>query len=221
MRKAILALTVLLLGANLLFGQNEQSPLVEKNIEYKNWSFKNLRTGDSTDLRSLAKGKKLVMVVYFAAWCPNWKHDAPIVKRLYDKYRASGFEVVGVSEYDAIDKTKTNLESFKLDFPVVTESEATKDRLTTTHYQIRTAAGDTRKWGSPWYIFLEPSKLEKSGDLLTSKASLVNGELIEPDVDKFIAAKLGGGGAVAQAEKGAKPGEVCDPEDAAAQLKKP
>ena len=103
MRKAILALTVLLLGYNLGFGQNEQSPLVEKNVEYKNWSFKNLRTGDTTDLRSLTKGKKLVMVVYFAAWCPNWKHDAPIVKRLYDKYRASGFEVVGVSEYDTVE----------------------------------------------------------------------------------------------------------------------
>lgn len=215
------ALFIVLLAFGAAFGQNEQSPLVEKEVTYNNWSFKNLRTGDMTDLRSLARGKKLVMVVYFAAWCPNWKHDAPIVKRLYEKYRASGLEVVGVSEYDTIEKTKANLEFSKLDFPVVTESEALKDRLTTTHYQVRTATGDTRKWGSPWYIFLEPAKFAKTGDVLTQKTHLVNGEIIEPEVDKFIASKLGAGAATASAVKNSKPGEVCEPEDSAAKLKKP
>lgn len=220
--RTLSAFFIVLFAFAAAFAQNEQSPLVEKDVSYNNWSFKNLRTGDATDLRSLAKGKKLVMVVYFAAWCPNWKHDAPIVKRLVEKYQKQGFAVIGVSEYDTINKTKANLESFKLDFPVVTESEATKDRLTTTHYQIRTAAGDTRKWGSPWYIFLEPSKLAASGDVLTTKAHLVNGEIIEPEIDKFIASKLGAARAVAAVDvKPAKPGEVCEPDDTAAKLKKP
>jgi len=50
--------------------------------------------------------------------------------------------------------------------------------------------GDTRKWGSPWNIFLEPASLPKTGDVLTEKAWVVNGELIEADVDKFIADRL-------------------------------
>ena len=220
--RTLYVLTIILFAFVSSFAQNEQSPLVEKAITYNNWSFKNLRTGDATDLRSLAKGKKLVMVVYFAAWCPNWKHDAPIVKRLIDKYQKQGFAVIGVSEYDTIDKTKANLDSFKLDFPVVTESETLKDRLTTTHYQIRTAAGDARKWGSPWYIFLEPSTFAKSGDVLTTKAHLVNGEIIEPEVDKFLASKLGPASGIATVDaKASKPGEVCDPEDNATGLKKP
>src|SRR5688572_24350623 len=144
MIRSLFVVGIFLAGFISARGQNEQSPVVEKAVEYKNWSYKNVRTGDMSDLRSLTKNKKLVMVVYFAAWCPNWKHDAPIVKRLYDKYRGKGFEVIGVSEYDSIDKTKANLESLKVDFPVFVESEATKDRLTTRHYQIRTAAGDTR-----------------------------------------------------------------------------
>ena len=50
--------------------------------------------------------------------------------------------------------------------------------------------GDTRKWGSPWNIFLDPAACVKDGDVLTEKAWVVNGELIEADVDKFIADHL-------------------------------
>ena len=50
--------------------------------------------------------------------------------------------------------------------------------------------GDTRNWGSPWNIFLEPATLAKTGDVLTEKAWVVNGELIEDEVDKFIARPL-------------------------------
>ncbi|HKR00611.1 MAG TPA: hypothetical protein VJT09_08050, partial [Pyrinomonadaceae bacterium] len=61
----------------------------------------------------------------------------------------------------------------------------------TLHYNYRQATGDARRWGSPYNIFLEPAKLNKSGDVLTEKAWVVNGELIEEDVDKFIRERLG------------------------------
>ena len=41
-----------------------------------------------------------------------------------------------------------------------------------------------------WGIFLEPAKVNPKGDVLTEKAWVVNGELIEDEVDKFIASKL-------------------------------
>jgi hypothetical protein len=74
---------------------------------------------------------------------------------------------------------------------VVVESEAREDRDKTTHYAYRQLTGDTRRWGSPWNIFLEPSKLQKTGDVLTDTAWVVNGELIEQDVEKFIRERLG------------------------------
>jgi hypothetical protein len=69
---------------------------------------------------------------------------------------------------------------------VVTESEARDARDKTAHYGYRQLTGDTRKWGSPWNIFLDPAKVNASGDVLIEKAWVVNGELIEADVDKFI-----------------------------------
>ena len=169
---------------------HEYSPLVEKTVNYKNWSLPNLTTDKADDLRSLVAGKKLVMIVYFAPWCGNWKNEAPIAAKLYDKYKTQGFQVIGVSEYASRADVKNYFGDSGPPFPIVTESETRDDKQKTLHYGYRQLTGDTRNWGSPWNIFLEPSKLNASGDVLTEKAWVVNGELIEDEVDKFIASKV-------------------------------
>ena len=171
-------------------GSHEYSPLVEKTVNYKNWTLNDLKDNKPADLRSLVAGKKLVMVVYFAPWCPNWRNEAPVAAKLYEKYKEQGFSVIGVSEYGTRDDVKTYFGDGGAPYPVVSESELREDRDKTPHYGYRQLTGDTRKWGSPWNIFLEPATLTKTGDVLTEKAWVVNGELIEADVDKFIADKL-------------------------------
>ncbi len=168
---------------------HEYSPLVEKTVSYKNWILKDLKD-EPVDLRSLVQGKNLVMVVYFAPWCSNWRHEAPVAARLYEKYKDQGFEVIGVSEYASRDEVRAFFGPTGPPYPVVTESESRADRDKTPHYGYRQLTGDTRRWGSPWNVFLEPEKLTKEGDLLTEKAWVVNGELIEAEVDKFIAERL-------------------------------
>jgi thiol-disulfide isomerase/thioredoxin len=171
---------------------HEYAPLLEQKINYKDWTFKSLKDGAPVTLRDVAKGKKLVMVVYFAPWCGNWKAEAPVVWKLYDKYRKDGFEVVGVSEYGSVEDSRKYFDSQGgAPFPVVVESEATASRDQTTHYAYRQIAGDTRRWGSPFNVFLEPARLNKTGDVLTEKAWVVGGELIEKDAEQFIREKLG------------------------------
>ncbi len=170
--------------------QHEYSPLVEKTVSYKNWALKDIKDDKPVDLRSLVQGKKLVMVVYFAPWCGNWRNEAPVAAKLYEKYKAQGFEVIAVSEYASRDEVRAFFGPTGPPYTVVTESEARDERDKTAHYGYRQLTGDTRKWGSPWNIFLEPEKLTKEGDVLTEKAWVVNGELIEADVDKFIAEHL-------------------------------
>jgi thiol-disulfide isomerase/thioredoxin len=185
----LIALSLAPLAARAQDG-HEYSPLVEKTVNYKNWTLNDLKDNKPVDLRSLVQGKKLVMVVYFAPWCPNWRNEAPVAARLYEKYKDQGFAVVGVSEYGTRDAVNTFFAPSGAPYTVVSESESREDRDKTLHFGYRQLTGDTRKWGSPWNIFLEPAGLSKTGDVLIEKAWVVNGELIEADVDKFIAEHL-------------------------------
>ena len=190
---SILSILALLLLPAIANAQqaHEYSPLVEKTVNYKDWTLPNLTSDEPQNLRKLMAGKKLVMIVYFAPWCPNWRHDLEFVKSLHDKYAASGLGIIAVGEYDPVDKMKNHLDQYKLAFPSVYESDNQTARLTSNHYLLRTEAGDKRKWGTPWYVLLDPATLSPSGDVLTEKTTLVNGELIKPDAEKYIRAKLG------------------------------
>jgi thiol-disulfide isomerase/thioredoxin len=219
--KSLFSVFLLMLAVSAAFAQNEQSPIVEKDIVYKDWKLGNVKGQGETTLRDAAKGKKLVIVVYFAPWCPNWKHDAPMIERFYEKYKGNGLEVIGVSEYDTIDAAKANLDTLKITFPVVSESLARTDKQTTSHFTYRKATGDTRSWGSPWYILLEPASFAKDGDVLVTKASVINGEMIEAEGERFVRRKLGL--PAEEIKTTAKAGEIdtCDPEKKTPELKKP
>lgn len=192
MKRLLLAVVILVAATVSILAQagHEYSPLVEKTVNYKNWTLNDLATNKPVSLRSLMQGKKLVMVVYFAPWCGNWRNEAPVAASLYEKYKSQGFEIVAVGEYGSRDDVKNYFGPNGPPYPVVMESETREDREKTSHYAYRQLTGDTRKWGSPWNIFLDPTKCNQTGDLLTEKAWLVNGELIEADVDKFIHDRL-------------------------------
>ncbi len=191
MKKFVLILFALFLtsAATGAQGGHEYAPVQEKTVNYKTWTLNDLASNKPVALRSLMQGKKLVMVLYFAPWCPNWRNEAPVAASLYEKYKSQGFEIVGVSEYGSRDDVKAFFGPAGAPYPVVSESESRDDREKTPHFGYRQLTGDTRKWGSPWNIFLEPTKCS-SGDLLTEKAWIVNGELIEAEADKFIHDRL-------------------------------
>lgn len=222
--KTLFALAILLVGFTSSQAQHEYAPLQQREIKYKNWNYKSVRDdGKAIDLREFSKNKKLVMVVYFAQWCPNWKLEAPVAQKFYDKYKQYGFDVVGVSEYDTIAAAKANLDERKITFSVVAESISRDDKQKTAHYEYRQKTGDTRGWGSPWNLFVEPSNVENKGDTLLKKAFVVNGELIEADAEKFIRQKLG---LPAEDAKTAtttieKKVEACEPDKKSETFKKP
>lgn len=198
------AFLFLLVFFGFAIAQNEQSPIVERDFAYKDWTLPNLDGSGRTNLRTFAQGKKLVMVVYWAPWCHNWEHDRNFVQSLYDKYRDKGFAVIGVGEYDPVSRMRDHIKTYKLTFPMVYESENSGDREKTVHFSQRREAGDMRKWGSPWYVFLEPAKLMAEGEILTRPTTVVNGELIREEAEKFIRVKLG----LAESETGGKAGEI-------------
>ncbi len=212
----------MVLSFTAVFAQNEQAPVTEKRFEYKDWSYKNINGEGEVNLRKFTADKKLVMVVYWAPWCPNWRHDVAFVQQLHEKYAKDGLAVIGVGEYDPVDSMKRHIEQYKLTFPNVYESQQRTDRDKSVHYSQRREAGDTRRWGTPWYVFLEPEKLEQKGKTLAATVNVVNGELIKDEAESFIREKLGLD-KKADNERAKANGviEACDPETGRLALQKP
>ena len=220
--KLFLAFSFIFLAFTAISAQHEYSPIVEKEVKYQDWTYKNVVDGKDVDLREFAKGKKLVMVVYFAAWCPNWKYQAPLTQSLYAKYKDKGFDVIGVSEYESIELVKRHLTEKTLTFTVVSESETRDAKQKTSHYEYRKKTGDTRNWGSPWNLFLIPSEIKKDSEFLAKKAFIVNGEFINDETEIFIRKQLGLSAEdkkVASAEK--KVIEACTEKEVTISSKKP
>ena len=73
--------------------------------------------GRGVNIASL-KGK-VVLVDFWASWCAPCREELPVLDSLYKKYRARGFEVVGVNQDESADSAKKFLSSRPLAFRVV------------------------------------------------------------------------------------------------------
>jgi thiol-disulfide isomerase/thioredoxin len=169
---------------------HDYAPIREREISFKNWTFKTA-AGESINLREWARGKRLVLVAYFAPWCRNSKLEAPVVADLYGKYHAEGFDVIVVEEYGTADEVRAFLAQHPLPSAPVVESTSQDSRSKTTHYAYRQQAGDTRKWGTPFNVFLDASTLSEHGDVLSQKVWAANGELVPAEAEAFIRRRLG------------------------------
>lgn len=56
-----------------------------------------LPTPEGTQLPLSSLKGKIVMVDFWASWCGPCRKDMPFVVKLYEKYKAKGFEILGVS----------------------------------------------------------------------------------------------------------------------------
>jgi len=62
---------------------------------------------------------KIVLIDFWASWCPPCIIAIPHLSQLQKKYGARGFQVVGVSMDDSADTVKETMQKIRFNYPVV------------------------------------------------------------------------------------------------------
>ncbi len=102
------------------------------------------------------RGKKPVVVDFWASWCPNCRRDMPNLNRFYEKYKDK-VEVIGVNLQESESIIEKFISSKGISFPIALDprgeaSPAFGIQYTNTHFLIdingnliRTIPGDIRE----------------------------------------------------------------------------
>ena len=72
--------------------------------------------GSEVDINALQG--KLVLVNFWATWCPPCLEEIPVFLALRKKYAATGFEVLGVS-IDSVSKVLQYRQTLKINYPLL------------------------------------------------------------------------------------------------------
>lgn len=68
---------------------------------------------------------KVVLVNFWATWCPPCVKEIPSLGRLYDRLRERGFEVLAVDVGETVEQVQTFMAERPVDFPVLVDPEGT------------------------------------------------------------------------------------------------
>ena len=157
-----------------------------QKLEYKNFTLPTSVEGKKIDLREFTKGKKLVLVTYFAAWCDNSNHDYETIKELLKKFGDKGLAVIGICNYSAEKEVSEFIKTHQPGYPICIENSDEKAREKSTHFLYRKQCGDTRKWGTPFSLLIEAKNIKSEGEVFATEAQSANGEMDRKEAEKLI-----------------------------------
>ncbi|HEY5998535.1 MAG TPA: TlpA disulfide reductase family protein [bacterium] len=109
-------------GSKLKVGQAAPD-FTLKDIDGKAWKLSDL------------KGKKVVMIDFWATWCNICKREMPVLERVYKEYKAKGVEFFGVAldDADKIKQIRKILEEKGVTYPILIDQD---QKVATEVYQL-------------------------------------------------------------------------------------
>lgn len=81
------------------------------------------------NLRLHEQRGQVVMVNFWATWCAPCREEMPHLDRLYQKYRASGFVLLGVNVDDDVGNAVALAQKLGVRFPVLLDTDKKVSRL--------------------------------------------------------------------------------------------
>ena len=79
---------------------------------------------DST-YRQLSDFKsKIIMIHFWADWCPHCRQEFPELQKVYDELKSKGFLIVGINSGQSFDHAIGIQQEFNLTFPMLVDEQA-------------------------------------------------------------------------------------------------
>jgi peroxiredoxin len=88
-----------------------------------------LKSLEGRNLRLAEQRGQVVLVNFWATWCGPCKQEMPHLNRLYDKYRSSGFVLLGVNVDEDTHQASGTAAKLGLHFPVLLDADKAVVRL--------------------------------------------------------------------------------------------
>jgi peroxiredoxin len=88
-----------------------------------------LHSVTGSNLRLQEQRGQVVMLNFWASWCGPCRQEMPRLDRLYEKYHASGFQLLGVNVDDDVHNATGVSSKLGLHFPVLLDTEKNVSRL--------------------------------------------------------------------------------------------
>ena len=113
-------------GATLLVVAGSATPAIAPSAAAPDFT---LRAMNGPNLRLAEQRGRVVMVNFWATWCGPCRQEMPQLDRLYQKYRASGFVLLGVNVDDDARKAADVAAKLGVSFPVLLDTDKVVSKL--------------------------------------------------------------------------------------------
>ena len=112
--------TLFLLSA-VIFTAHSKIYSVEEGKKIKNFTLQNIY-GKKIKLSDAYK-KKVVLLSFWASWCPSCREEVSILNGLYKKFKKQGLEIYGINYAEAKKKVVTSKNDLGISYPVLMDSD--------------------------------------------------------------------------------------------------
>jgi peroxiredoxin len=83
-------------------------------------------TAKTIDGRELTLSKlrgKVVLLNFWATWCPPCRSEMPLFQKVYQKYKDRGFEIIGISTDASQGQVQKFIKEYGLTFPIIMDDQ--------------------------------------------------------------------------------------------------
>lgn len=75
----------------------------------------------------VGNGKNIVLIDFWASWCPPCRRDMPLLVEAYKKYKNKGFEIVGISLDSKSDAWEKGIKDLNITWPQLSDLQGWKN----------------------------------------------------------------------------------------------